>query len=323
MKYIRSLNNHPLSFADTDKPSLSSQQCLIKVRAIGVNRADLLQRDGKYPPPKGESDILGIEVSGDVIALGSDVDSIKIGDRVCGLVAGGGYAQYVAMHQGHMIPLPPHFSYEQGAALSEVFLTAYQSLFTIGHIIPEQSVLIHGGASGVGSAAIKLAKAMGATVTVTVGNEQKAQACAQFGADHVIPYRQQCFVEWSKAHNPKGFDVIVDIVSGSYLNKNISILALDGCIVILSMLGGRYSEPVDIAKLLQKRARIEASTLRNRSDQYKTQLVKDFTEQFFSALCDGSIEPVIDQVFDWSHADEAHQAMAANKNIGKYILRVT
>ena len=203
-----------------------------------------------------------------------------------------------------------------------MFLTAYQSLFTIAKLQKGDHVLMHGGASGVGTAAIQLAKAAGAFVTVTVSSENKAEACIKLGADNVVNYKQQNIVDWKKQHLKQGFDVIIDIVGGNELQKNIDVVARDGRIVTLAMLGGRFCEQVDVAKMLLKRVNIHASTLRNRSDLYKQQLVQDFCEQFYQSLIDGKLQPVIDTVFSWQDADLAHQKMARNENIGKYILTV-
>ncbi|WP_371189452.1 NAD(P)H-quinone oxidoreductase [Thalassotalea maritima] len=322
MQYISVTGQQALAFAVTSLPQINPYQVLINVKAIGINRADLLQRAGKYPPPAGESDILGLEVCGDVVAVGDLVHNVTIGDRVCGLVAGGGYAEFAKINADHIIKLPEHYSYEQGAALAEVFLTAYQSLFTLANLTPGESVLIHGGASGVGSAAIKLAKANGAIVTTTVSNPVKAQATKGFGADHVVNYKQQDIKDWQKINMKQGFDVIVDIVAGEQLSRNIDCLALDGRIVILAILGGRYCPQLDVAKMLAKRATIMASTLRNRSDAYKAQLVSDFCNDFYQAITLQQLTPVIDTVYSWHEADTAHQRMSQNDNIGKLILRV-
>ncbi len=322
MKYIAVNEQQNLIFAETNRPEINANQCLVKVKAIGVNRADILQRQGKYPPPVGESEILGLEVCGDIVACGRKVQKWQLGDKVFGLVAGGGYAQYVAVNSDHLIALPEQFSYQQGAAIAEVFLTAYQSLFTLAQLKVKQSVLIHAGASGVGTAAIQLAKARQCKVTVTVGSTEKATACLELGADHAINYQQNDFVLWSKENHPQGFDVIIDVVSGDYLMKNIKVAALDAKIIILSMLGGRFCSSVDIAKLLLKRITIQASTLRNRSDKYKTSLVNAFIADFYEALSMGIIQPVIAQVFPWQQVELAHQVLMRNSNIGKLILTV-
>lgn len=322
MKFINVNSQQELEFQDTLIPEIAADECLIKVKCIGVNRADILQRAGKYPAPVGESDILGLEVCGDIVKLGSNVSNFKLEQKIFGLVAGGGYAEYVKIKAAHIMLLPSSFSYEQGAAIAEVYLTAFQSLFTIAQLKPKQNILIHAGASGVGTAAIQLAKSIDAIVTVTVSSERKALACESLGADNIINYHEQDFVVWKKQYLVSGFDVILDVVGGDYLSRNIDAAALDARVVMLAMLQGRFCEKVDIAKMLMKRINIHASTLRNRSDDYKTTLVLDFVEQCYDLLAAGQLTPVIEKVLSWQNANEAHQLMAANTNIGKYILNV-
>lgn len=323
MKYIN-VDNKNLVFAEQALPTIAKDECLVKVHAIGVNRADLLQRAGKYPAPVGESTILGLEVSGKIVECGSNVNSNdwQQDDKVFALVAGGAYAEFVVVKAAQLFKLPDNFSYEQGAACAEVFLTAYQSLFTIAKLKNNSNVLIHAGASGVGSAAIQLAKAKNCHVVATVGSNVKARACLALGADDVINYHDVDYVQWTKQHLSKGYDVIIDVVSGSYLSKNISVAALDGFIVILSMLGGRYSEQLDIAEMLVKRITINGSTLRNRDNDYKACLVNDFNQNFYDDLVTGNVTPVIDSVYSWQDAELAHEKMASNKTIGKLILLI-
>ena len=320
MKYLAVNEQQNLVISTTEKPDISSDECLIKVKAIGVNRADILQKQGKYPPPKGESEILGLEVAGEIVACGDQVVNWHMGDKVFGLVPGGGYAEYVKVKANHLMPLPDNLSFTEGAATAEVFLTAYQSLFSIAELQQSEAVLIHAGASGVGTAAIQLAKQKNCFVVATVGSEEKVQACLNLGADQVINYKTTDFVAWCKENQPKGFNVILDVVAGEYLAKNINVAALDSRVVMLAMLGGRFSEKVDCAKMLLKRINVHASTLRNRDDDYKRQLVEDFKSEFYQALVDGGIKPVIDSVHPWQQAGEAHQRMEANQNIGKLIL---
>ncbi|WDE14118.1 NAD(P)H-quinone oxidoreductase [Thalassomonas haliotis] len=320
MKFIDVDKDNQLVFAVTELPEIAADECLVKVRAIGVNRADLLQRAGQYPPPAGESKILGLEVCGEIAHCGSGVANWQVGDKVFGLVPGGGYSEFSRVKAAQLFPLPKHFNYSQGAASAEVFLTAFQSLFSLANLQENESVLVHAGASGVGTAAIILAKLCGCDVTVTAGSAKKLTACRALGADHLINYREEDFVQWKKTHKPKGFDVILDVVAGSYVNKNVSVAALDGRIVMLAMLGGRYSECLDIAKLLLKRLTLQASTLRNRSDDYKAKLVNDFNNRFGVALEQGKITPVIDHVYGWQDAELAHSRMANCENIGKLVL---
>jgi putative PIG3 family NAD(P)H quinone oxidoreductase len=265
---------------------------------------------------------LGLEISGEIVEYGCEVKNWQLNDKVFGLVSGGGYAQYAVIKAAHLFHLPNKFDYFQGAAIAEVYLTAFQSLFEIAKLVPNSSVLIHAGASGVGTAAIQLAKIHDCLVTVTTSSEIKAQACLAVGADHVINYKEVDFVAWSKQNHKNGFDVIIDVVGGDYLTKNVDVAAQDGHIVILSMLAGRYCQQIDIAKLLIKRLTISASTLRNRSNQYKTNLVTAFNEQFSGHLTNGQVNPVIDTIYSWKEADKAHQQMKTNQNIGKIILSV-
>lgn len=322
MKNVVITDDHNLIFDHSDTPIISDDECLVKVKAIGINRADLLQKAGMYPAPKGESEILGIEMSGIVTSCGTRVSNVGVGDRVFGLVPGGAYAEFVKVKANHLFSLPTEFDFETGAAIAEVFLTAYQCMFSIAKIKSGSNVLIHAGASGVGTAAIQLAKEHNCYVVATVSNEEKRAACLKLGADEVINYREQDFVAWSKENLPQGFDYILDVVAGDYVNKNINVSALDGKIVILSMLGGRYCEKLDIAKMLAKRVSLSASTLRNRSNEYKAKLNNQFREQFWDALVAKRLLPVIDNVYSWQEVETAHTKMAANKNIGKLILTV-
>lgn len=330
MKYINVEDNKTLALQDMALPKIADDECLVKVKAIGVNRADLLQRDGKYPAPAGESDILGLEVCGEIIEFGQLLTphNFALNEQVFALVAGGGYAEYVAVKLDQLFKLPLGLSPIEGAAIAEVFLTAYQSLFWIAKLhdvkkrVDKPHILIHAGASGVGTAAIQLAKLVGCFVVVTTSNETKARACLALGADAVINYHTTDFVQWTKSQKMLGFDIIIDVVAGDYLSRNIQVCALDGHIVQLAMLGGRFSESVDVAKMLAKRITISASTLRNRDAIYKAQLVRDFTSDFYSPLSQGKIKPVIDSCFSWTKADLAHQKMARNANMGKIVLAI-
>lgn len=322
MKVLTVDSNQGLKFSELDKPQITEDECLVNVHAIGVNRADILQKQGKYPAPKGESPILGLEVCGKIIECGTKVTGFSIDDLVFGLVAGGGYAEYVKVKTSQLIALPQNLDTVEGASVAEVYLTAYQCLFTIAGLKNSQKVLIHAGASGVGCAAIQLAKAKNCYVVATVGNEDKVKACQKLGADKVINYHNEDYVQWSKSNVPEGYDIIIDVVAGSYVNKNINIAALDAHIVILAILGGRFSEAVDVAKMLMKRITIQATTLRNRSESYKANLVRDFTNDFYGALSTNKIKPVIDAVYSWRNVETAHQRMENNHNIGKIVLKV-
>jgi NADPH:quinone reductase len=320
LNYLAINDQQQLHVSQTSVPEFTPSQCLIRVKAIGVNRADILQKQGKYPAPAGESKILGLEMAGEIVHIGARCQQWQVGQRVFGLVAGGAYAEFVAIEAEHIMPLPEHFDFVQGAASAEAFITAFQSLFTIAKLQAEQRVLIHAGASGVGTAAIQLAKAKRCYVVVTVGSEAKGNACLALGADQFINYHEQDFVNWTKQHVSAGYNVVLDFIADDYVNKNISVCALDGQIVVLAMLGGRYAESVDIAKMLLKRVSIHASTLRNRSNEYKTRLINEFQRTFAPALENGTIKPVLDSVFDWRDVEQAHWRMATNQNIGKIVL---
>ena len=327
MQYLAIDEQQKLYFSQTQKPEISDDECLIQVRAIGINRADILQKQGKYPAPVGESEILGIEACGDIVAIGDSVayqneESFTLGDKVFAIVPGGAYAEFVKVKTAHLIKLPKHFSYVEGAAIAEAYLTAYQCLFSIAKLQEHSNVLIHAGASGVGSAAIQLAKRINCHVTVTVGSDEKVTACKEIGADEAINYQSTDFVIWSKQQK-RSYDVIVDVVAGQYMNKNISVCALDSHIVMLSMLGGRYAESIDVAKMLLKRINITATTLRSRTDEYKTELVNAFKAEFYHYLEDDLIVPVIHQQLLWQEVERAHQIMMSNENIGKIILKIT
>lgn len=320
MQYLN-VEQGELVLAKRSKPIPKSDECLIKVHAIGVNRADVLQRQGKYPPPKGESDILGLEVSGEIVEKGDKVQSWQLGDKIFGLVAGGAYAEYVLIKASHMMMLPKTLTATQGAAIAEVFLTAFQALIQLGQLVQNQKVLIHAGASGVGTAAIQIAKQLNCFVVATVSNDAKAQECKNLGADQVIVYTEEDYLNVLKQQKLQ-FNVILDVVAGDYVNKNVSLCAMDAKIVVLSMLGGRYIEQLDMAKMLFKRVHLIASTLRNQTDDYKTKLVSSFCHLFSNALMQGKIKPVIDRIMHWHAADKAHHILLANKNIGKVILTV-
>ncbi|WP_158769925.1 NAD(P)H-quinone oxidoreductase [Paraglaciecola sp. L1A13] len=306
---------------DTTKPVLKHGQVLVKVHSFGINRADTLQRQGKYPAPRGESPILGLEVSGEVVQLGPDpIDTQShwcIGDEVFALVAGGGYAEYVAVNASHLIAKPNSVDMPSAAGIAEVFLTAYQSLFQVGGLKPDQRVLIHAGASAVGLAAIQLAKARGCHVSVTASTEKKLAMCEKYGADRLINYKTQNFAE---CFEQGGVDVIIDFVGGDYINRNLRILNVDGTIVYLAMLAGRYGDKLDMALMLAKRATITGSTLRSRTDEYKTALIEAFSKEFLADFESGALRPVIDTRYDVKDIAITHQRLEQNDSMGKLVV---
>lgn len=317
MRYIQHNKDGHLSISQMDVPALQPGQVLVKVVSFGINRADLLQRYGKYPPPKGESEVLGLEMAGEVVDAG-DCSRWQSGDRVCGLVAGGGYAECVAVNAEHLMPVPDTLSLMDAGGLAEVFLTAYQALFLLAGLRAGDSLLIHAGASGVGSAAIQLARLKGARVAVTASSEQKLEFCRQLGAELLINYRQQNFAEQITAQW-QGVDVVIDMVAGDYVNDNLKALKMDGRIIQLAMLAGRYVDKLDMARMLQKRASLLASTLRNRDDKYKAHLVKAFSDDCLSAFSTGELKVCVHQHYQADDIARAHGQLQANQNCGKII----
>lgn len=309
-----------LVLAERQAPTRKPGEVLIQVRAAGINRADMLQLDGKYPPPPGASDIIGLEVAGFVLDCDDDC-RFEPGDRVMALLSGGGYATRVCVDEGSVLPLPASMDFVQGAAIAEAFLTAYQALFTIGQLESGQKVLIHAGASGVGTAAIQLASLAGARVFTTAGSDTKLLTLQSLGADVLINYKTQNFRDEVRLHTDKqGVDLIIDFVGGGYLADNVDCCGLDATIVSLAMLGGRFGEKLDFAKLLGKRITLTGSTLRNRSHRYKRQLVKDFSSRFLSAFDTGELAAVVDSCYQPAEIAQAYDKMMANSNIGKMII---
>jgi putative PIG3 family NAD(P)H quinone oxidoreductase len=307
-----------LFFAEASLPALADHKVRVKVTAFGINRADTLQRQGKYPAPKGESLILGLEVAGEVIEQGSDVQQSLLGKQMFGLVAGGGYSEYVDVDPSHLMPVPEGLLVKQAAGIAEVFLTAYQSLFLLANLQAENKVLIHAGASGVGLAATQLAKHSGCQIAVTASSQQKLNTCRQNGADVGIHYPSEDFSEKIK-DTLGGVDTIIDFIGGDYLNRNLKVLNQDGTIVYLAMLAGRYADKLDIGLMLAKRASIKGSTLRNRSDAYKTDLIKRFSNDCLGLFESGELTVNIDSFIDAKDISKAHQRLENNDSKGKLI----
>lgn len=309
-----------LTIAQTNAPALTADNVLIRVAAFGVNRADTLQRKGMYPPPPGESEILGLEVAGHIEAVGANVTGWKVGDKVFGLVPGGGYAEQVCAHPGHLMACPDGLDMAQCAGLAEVFLTAYQCIRTIADLSAGQRALIHAGASGVGLAALQLCKLFAIESAATASSTKKLALCQQAGATHTINYREQDFAAVVSECWPQGADFVLDMVAGDYLNRNLKVLKQDGMIVYLAMLAGRYADKLDMALLLAKRARIQGSTLRNRSDLYKADLIASFVRECLPAFQRGALQVNIDTVMDVKDIGQAHARMEANQTQGKLVM---
>lgn len=312
-----------LKLGEYPKPECGENEILVKVKATALNRADIMQREGKYPQPLGASPILGLEMSGIVDEVGSKVFKWKSGDKVFGLIPGGGYAEYAVIHENMAIEIPANLSFEESASVPEVFLTAFQSLVWLSELKASDFVLIHAGASGVGTAAIQIARELGARIIITASAE-KHKICKDLGADLTIDYKTKNFKdEVLKFTNNYGADVIIDFIGGSYFKQNIESLTRDGRLVILSTLSGGKVEEFDVCQILSKRLKIIGSALRSRLLDYQIRLTKEFKEFAYKKISKGIIKPVIDKIYDWTDAAEAHTRMEENKNIGKIVLKVS
>lgn len=296
-------------------------QVVIKVAAAGINRPDVLQRQGAYPAPPGASDLPGLEVSGIVAALGDGVTAPALGAAVCALAAGGGYAEYVAVDARHCLPVPEGFDMVQAASLPETFFTVWHNVFERGALKAGETLLVHGGAGGIGTTAIQLAKALGAKVFATAGGTAKAQACRGLGADRAIDYTAEDFVEVVKAETKKGVDVILDMVGGEYIPRNIKALAADGRLVSIAFLKGSVAE-VNFMPVMLKRLTLTGSTLRPQSDDAKARMAASLRERVWPLISGGSIRPVVHATFPLADAAEAHRLMEANTHVGKIVLVV-
>ena len=312
-----------LIFGEYPTPEPGAHEILIKVAATALNRADLLQREGKYPPPPGASPILGLEIAGTVEQIGSQVSHWKPGDRVCALLPGGGYAEYVTVHEHLALGIPANISLVQAAAIPEVFLTAFQALDWLAQLQPNETVLVHAGASGVGTAAIQLAGFKGATcfVTASVG---KHALCLELGAEACIDYHQQNFAEEiHRLTDGKGVNVILDCIGGPYLEKNIQSLAVDGRLIEIAIMGGNPVASLNLGLVLMKRLHIQGSTLRARDLEYKIRLTQQFADLTWSSFATGRLRPVIAATMPWTEVKAAHQMMETNSNAGKIVLEIS
>jgi putative PIG3 family NAD(P)H quinone oxidoreductase len=298
-------------------------EVLIKVSAAGVNRADLLQAGGKYPPPPGASDILGLEVSGVVAAVGDGVSEWEVGKEVCALLAGGGYAEYVAVPVGQVMPIPPGVSVQDAAALPEVACTVWSNLVMTANLTPGEVLLVHGGASGIGTHAIQVARALGNRIAVTAGSRVKIDLCAELGADILISYHDEDFVEQVRAATDGvGADVILDIMGAAYLDRNLDALAPDGRLVIIGMQGGVKAD-LNIGKLMGKRLAVIGTTLRARpvgGPSGKSAIVDAVVASVWPMIGDGLVRPVIGARYPIEQAADAHRALATGETYGKVLL---
>ncbi|UOF90632.1 NAD(P)H-quinone oxidoreductase [Fodinisporobacter ferrooxydans] len=306
-------------------PDLAAKadQLLIKVHATALNRADLLQRRGLYPPPKGESEIMGLEMAGEVVAVGGQCTGFSLGDRVCGLLPGGGYAEYVTLPYQMAMKIPERLSYEQAAAIPEVFLTAYLNLFQLGELTTGETVVIHAGASGVGTAAIQLVREAGATSIVTASTNEKLEMCKSLGAGSVLSYLDGPFApKVLDITKGKGANIILDFIGAPYWEQNIQCLGYDGRLLIIGTMGGANVQNVNLGELLRKRVKVIGTALRSRSVDSKIDLTQKFMLFAWERFGDGRLVPVVDRVFSFADVAEAHRYMEENKNIGKIVLRL-
>jgi putative PIG3 family NAD(P)H quinone oxidoreductase len=308
--------------AERPMPQPQAGEVVVEVHYAGVNRPDVLQRSGSYPPPPGASPILGLEVAGRICAIASDVTQWKIGDLVCALTPGGGYAEYCAVPTPHCLPVPKGLSLQEAAALPENFYTVWTNVFDRGRLKAGETFLVHGGSSGIGLTAIQLAKAFGATVYTTAGSKEKAEFCRKIGADAAINYREQDFaVEISQLTNKKGVDLILDMVGGSYVEKNFKSLALEGRLVQIAFLQ-ESKVMLDCMPIMIRRLTFTGSTLRPRTVEQKAAIAHDLLQQVWPLLESGKVKPVIHATFPLKDAPLAHQLMESSKHIGKIMLEV-
>lgn len=307
-----------LEWADAPDPVAGPGEVLVEVAASAVNRADLLQRQGHYPPPPGASEILGLECSGTIVEVGDGVEGWRVGDHVCALLAGGGYAQQVAVPVGQLLPVPNGMELTTAASLPEVACTVWSNVVMHARLTEGETLLVHGGAGGIGTHAIQVGKALGATVAVTAGSDERAQRCRQLGADIAINYREQDFVEVIKAETG-GADVILDNMGAKYLGRNVDALATGGRLVVIGMQGGTKGE-LHLGKLIAKRASITATTLRSRPKEEKARIVAEVRERLWPLVERGTVRPVVDRAYPMSQAGDAHRALEAGGIFGKILL---
>jgi putative PIG3 family NAD(P)H quinone oxidoreductase len=295
---------------------------LIRVRAAGVNRPDVAQRSGAYPPPPGASDLPGLEVAGTVAAVGPDVRRWRVGDQVCALTPGGGYAEFCLTHESNALPVPHGFTLTEAAALPETFFTVWHNVFQRGGLKAGETFLVHGGSSGIGTAAIQLARAFGATVLTTAGSAEKCEACLRLGADRAINYREEDYVAVTKeVTGGKGANLILDMVGGSYIERNYEAAAVEGRIVQIAVLGGAKAE-VNVARLMMKRLVHTGSTLRPRTVEFKGAVAAELERLVWPLLGERKVAPVMDMIYPLRDAWRAHERMEEGDHIGKIVLEV-
>ncbi len=310
-----------LQLQERPAPAYAANEVLVKVMAAGVNRPDVYQRKGNYPPPAdAPQDIPGLEIAGIVAEVGSDVTHWKVGDKVCALVWGGGYAEYCNVPEGQCLPIPGNLTFVEAASLPETFFTVWSNVFDRGRLQPGESLLVHGGSGGIGVTAIQIAKALGSTVYTTVGSEEKCKFCEALGATRAINYKTESFAEVIKQiTNNRGIDVILDMIGGDYTPGNIQSLADDGRLVMINAMHGKDAQ-VDLALVMRKRLNITGSMLRSRDIAFKSAIAQKLEEKIWPLLVSGKIKPIIHSVYPAGEAAKAHELMESGDLIGKIVL---
>jgi NADPH2:quinone reductase len=311
-------DNSALEIAKREIPVPKSGEVLIKVHAAGVNRADILQKKGKYPAPQGASDILGLEISGEIKELGSSVTGWKVGDKVCALLEGGGYAEYAVAHSTQILPIPSNLDYIQAASLPEACFTVWSNLFFHAKMLAGETLLVHGGTSGIGVMAVQIAKAFGIKCFATAGTDEKCQFLRELGVDFAINYKTEDFVE--KIDEGK-VDVVLDMVGGDYFQRNFNVLSYGGRLVCISFLQGAKAE-INFTPLLVKNLTIMGTTLRNKPQEFKAEIAKELREKLWPLIENGTVKPVIDSVFLLEQAEQAHELMQSSQHMGKIVLKI-
>ncbi len=311
-----------LQLGEISSPNPTETQVLVDVHATALNRADMIQRRGGYPPPPGDSEVLGLEIAGTVSAVGRAVKGVAKGDRVFGLVGGGGYAEKAVIDYRMAMPMPDEWTFEQAAAVPEVFFTAGDNIFTQGSLSAGETILIHAGGSGVGTAGVQLSHHAGATVFVTAGTSEKIENCKALGAEEGINYKESDFVaEILRLTDGQGVDVVVDFIGATYLERNLSVLKTKGRLLQLGLISGSVTE-INLNTVMRNRLQLIGSVLRTRSIDEKIGVTQNFMDRWLPELASGKIRPIIDTVFPLAAASDAHKYMEANRNFGKIILKV-
>ncbi|HEY5624641.1 MAG TPA: NAD(P)H-quinone oxidoreductase [Gammaproteobacteria bacterium] len=310
-----------LTLSDVEKPVPDTGQVLIEVAATSVNRADIVQREGHYPPPKGDSEILGLEVAGTVTELGPGVEGVTVGDRVMTLVGGGGYAEFAVAYASHLIRIPHHLSFEQAACIAETYITAHLNIFVIGALADGEVALLHGGGGGVNTAGVQLCKALRPASRVFVtASPSKLERVRALGADVVIDYRSEAFDEMTREHTQgRGANFILDHIGSAYLSSNLNALSVGGRLVIIGVMGGAKAE-INLARLMVKRHQIIGSVLRSRSVEEKARITRQFTDEVMPLFSSGTIVPLVHEVMPLEAVAEAHRAMESGAHFGKIVL---